>query len=82
MPYVHVQSGIYHDPAERRYYVFLQWHSSRGHHHQLVDFATVAEASCFLAGALSASQASNKAIRLETLSPKEYERATRGGNPA
>jgi len=42
----------------------------------VVDFATVAEASCFLSGALTASQVSNKSIRLEALSPEEYERVS------
>ena len=78
MSYNHVQSGIYHHPAEERYYVFVRWHVSRRRHHQVVDFATLAEASCFLSGALSASQVSNKAIRLETLSPEQYEQAMRG----
>lgn len=82
MPFIHVQSGIYHHPAEERYYLFLRWHASRHRHHQVVDFATVAEASCFLSGALSASQMSNKTIRLETLSPEEYKRATGGRNRA
>jgi len=75
MPYAHVQSGIYYDPDEGRYFLFVRWHAGKRRHHQVVDFATVAEASCFLSGALSASQVSNKAVRLETLSPEEYERA-------
>jgi len=70
-----VQSGIYYDPAEKRYYLFLRWHASRLRYYQVVDFATVAEASCFLSGALTASQVSSKSVRLETLSPEEYERA-------
>jgi hypothetical protein len=81
MSYTPIQSGIYHHPAEGRYYLFLRWHALRRRHYQVVDFATVAEASCFLSGALSASQVSNKAVRLETLSPEEYERATARKGP-
>jgi hypothetical protein len=76
MPFVHVQSGIYHDPDEGRYFLFVRWHAQKRHHYQVVDFATVAEAGCFLAGALSASQISKKTVRLETITPEEYERAS------
>ena len=50
MSLVPVQGGIYHDPEEGRYYHFLLWYCQGRRRCQTVDFATVAEAGCFLSG--------------------------------
>ena len=56
MHFIHQQSGIYHCADDARYYVFLRWRDLTGRHrYQRVDFSTLAEAGCFLTGALSAS---------------------------
>ena len=71
MPLGAVQGGIYHDPDEGRYYLFLLWQSKGRRRYQIVDFATLAEAGCFLSGALSASQFSRKTVRFDTLTPAD-----------
>jgi hypothetical protein len=73
MPFAHEQSGIYRRAEDGRCYVFLRWHTAERRRYQVVDFATVVEASCFLMGAVSASQVSAKTVRFETLTPAEYE---------
>jgi hypothetical protein len=75
MPFVHVQSDIFRRPSNQRYYLFLRWHAQGGRWYQVADFATVTEASCFLLGARAASNLSNKAVRLETMTPTAYESA-------
>jgi hypothetical protein len=74
MHFLHQQSGIYRGEADGRYYVFLRWRDAAGRHlYQQADFATVAEASCFLTGALAACQVSKKAIAFDALTPGQYE---------
>ena len=73
MRFIHAQSGIYCSESDRRYYLFLRWQDAAGQtSYQRADFTTLAEASCFLSGALSASQASKKSVRFETLTPSQY----------
>ena len=73
MSLVPVQGGIYHDPEEGRYYHFLLWYCQGRRRCQTVDFATVAEAGCFLSGAMTASQFSKKTVRFDTLTPAEFQ---------
>ena len=73
MQFIHQQSGIYHCADDARYYVFLRCRDLTGRHrYQRVDFSTLAEAGCFLTGALSACQVSKKALRFDTVSPAQY----------
>jgi hypothetical protein len=73
MRFIHAQSGIYRSESDKRYYLFLRWHDPAGRtSYQRADFTTLAEASCFLSGALAASQFSKKSVRFETLTPGEY----------
>jgi hypothetical protein len=44
---------------------------------ELADFGTVIKASCFLMGARVACQLSKKGVRLETMTPTDYESAQR-----
>ena|SRR5215831_19090512 len=77
MPFVHVQNGVFRRLANERFYLFLRWHAQGKRWYQLADFATVIEASCFLMGARAACQLSNKGVRLETMTPIDYETAQR-----
>jgi hypothetical protein len=77
MPFVHVQNGVFRRLANERFYLFLRWHAQGKRYYQLVDFGTVFEASCFLMGARAACQLSNKGVRLETMTPTDYESAQR-----
>ena len=75
MSLVPVQGGIHHDTDEGRYCLFLRWYCQGRRRYQMVDFATVAEAGCFLSGALTASQFSKKTVRFDTLTPAEFQAA-------
>jgi len=73
MRFRHQQSGIYQYEVNGRYYVFLRWENADNKHfYQHVDFTTLAEASCFLSGAISACQVCRKAVRFDVLTPKQY----------
>lgn len=73
MGFNHQQSGVYYCDEDGRYYVFLRWRDLAGRHrYQRADFATLAEASCFLTGALSGCQVSKKALRFDALTPTQY----------
>src|SRR5215831_11807775 len=77
MPFVHVQNGVFRRLANQRYYLFLRWRAQGKRWYQLADFGTVIEASCFLMGARTACQLSNKGVSVETMTPADYVSAQR-----
>lgn len=73
MRFVHQPGGIYRGSGDGRHHLFLRWRDPAGRRrYQHLDFATRAEAACFLTGALSACQIAKKVVRFDTLTPDQF----------
>jgi hypothetical protein len=82
MRLIREQSGIYRGEDDGRCYLFLRWRApDQPERYQMVDFATRAEAACFLTGARSACQVCKKLIRFDTVTPGEYHLAVNKTKP-